>query len=290
MPKNNEPIFFKEVVLNTYPYKLPSFPPVLLPDSPIRQLHYHDVFEIGYCFTGSGECQYNNTSETFCEGDAEFFYPYQSHFSRSHINNPSQWNFSYFDVSEVFSSYNFNREPWEALVETKRGIFGIIKRNKYPHICDCIKNIILTSRSKEKNKLIKCQLLIAQLLVYITEENNKDDKNAFINPGKTLKLMPAFKYIKQKFNEQITVSHLASLCYMSVSSFRENFSKETGLSPQEYIFATRMRYATHYLENSSLTIREICKRCGFSDTANFYKRFIKNYGVSPTEYRKSLNK
>lgn len=279
--------FFKETTFNTYPYNIPSFPIVSLTDSPIRQLHYHRNFEIGYCYKGSGECKHLDGVDTFKSGDAEFFFPYQPHISKSKKNDISQWHFSYFDISVVFSDSGFNKDYWETLVESEHGLHGIIKRENHPDICDCIEKIISISRSNDKNKLIKCRLLIGQLLVAITDNNNNNHNNNKKNK-RLQKLMPALSYIKRRYHEQITIAKLADLCFMSISSFRANFSMETGMSPQEYIIHTRMQYAKHYLENTSMTIQEICQNCGFSDTANFYKQFLKRYGISPSEYRKKI--
>ena len=282
--------FFKETTFNTFPYNLPSFPIVSLNDSPIRQLHYHQNFEIGYCYKGSGECNHSDMSEKFKSGDAEFFFPYQPHISRSTKNDISQWHFSYFDVSVVFSDSAFNKEYWENLVESEQGLHGIIKREKYPHICDCIEKIISISRSNDKNKLVKCRLLIGQLLIYITDSYDNNNSNTNKKNKRLTKLMPALSYIKRHFSETITITKLANLCYMSVSSFRGNFSIETGMSPQEYIINTRIKYAKHYLENTEMSIREICQKCGFSDASNFYKQFKIRYKTSPSEYRiKSKN-
>ena len=278
--------FFKETTFNTYPYNMPSFPIVSLSDSPIRNLHYHKRFEIGYCYKGSGECETLDKIESFKTGDAEFFFPYQPHISRSKKNDISQWHFSYFDISVVFSDPGFNKDYWETLVESERGLHGIIKRENYPEICDCIEKIISISRGNDINKHIKCRLLIGQLLIYITDNNNKDNNKNNTKSRRLQKLLPALTYIKKNYAEKITITELAKLCLMSVSSFRANFSIETGMSPQEYIIYTRMQYAKNYLENTTMTIQEIQKKCGFSDSANFYKQFLKRYGVSPSEYRK----
>ena len=279
--------FYQETIFNVFPYELPAFPFVHLTNSPFRQMHYHSVFEIGYCYHGEGECACLDGIVPFKEGDAEFFFPYQPHISRSIKNDRSIWNFSYFDISEVFTDSIFNKEFWEKFVALENGISGIIRREEYPHICDCIERIITISREEKENKLIKCRMLIGNLLVNIMETSTENHKTKH-NNDRINKLIPAIAYIKQHYNEQITITKLAKLCYMSVSSFREKFSKETGVSPQEYLLSTRMRYAKYRLENSNETIGKICQKCGFSDTANFYKQFLKKYGMSPTAYRKKI--
>ena len=280
--------FYQETIFNVFPYELPAFPFVHLTNSPFRQMHYHSVFEIGYCYHGEGECAFFDGIVPFKEGDAEFFFPYQPHISRSTKSDRSIWNFSHFDISEVFSDSIFNKEFWEKFVALENGLYGIIQREKYPYICDCIEKIIRISREDTDNKLLKCRLLIGELLVHIMETRAENHEIKQKNNERINKLIPAMTYIKQHYNEPITVTKLAKICYMSVSSFREKFSDETGVSPQEYLLSTRMRYAKYHLENSNETISKICQKCGFSDTANFYKQFSKKYGMSPTSYRKKF--
>ena len=278
---------YQETLFNVFPYKLPAFPKVTLSDAKIKQLHYHKTFEIGYCYNGSGECISEIGKQKFKKGDAEFFFPSQPHLSRSNSTDKSTWDYSYFNIPDVFLGHGFELSLWENLSETPNGLYGIIKQEEHPEICNCINRILKISHSNEKNKVLKCRILIAELLVYISECNvNSLNNEITIKPNKKLsKLMPAILYIKNNYTKPITLKQLADMCSMSVSTFRENFTSVVGVSPQEYLISTRMRYAKYYLENSVKTIQDICSICGFKDTANFYKQFSKRFGVSPTTYR-----
>ena len=281
--------FFQETIFNMFPYKLPAFPKVELSNSAIHELHYHNSIEIGYCYHGVGECISENGRQTFKKGDAEFFFPFQPHLSRGKSHEKCIWDYSYFNISDVFLSNGFEITMWDNLVESQNGITGIIKYDEHPEICEYIKKIIETSHSKEKNKLLKCRLLIGELLVHVTEQGRSDiDCEIAIRYNKRLiKLSPALAHIKNHYSETVTVQQLADLCSMSISSFRENFTREMKMSPQEYLISTRMKFAKYYLLNSSKTISEICSICGFKDVANFHKHFSKRFKMSPASYRKS---
>lgn len=278
---------YQETLFNVFPYKLPAFPKVYLTDATIHQLHYHKTIEIGFCYRGSGECISEIGKQNFSKGDAVFFFPFQPHLSRSNSTDKSVWDYSYFSISDVFLGEGFEPTPWECLAENEKGIYGVIKYEKHPEICNCIEQIINTSHSNEKNKLLKCRLLIGQLLLYIVEneETNVDKEILVLHNKKFNRIMPSLTYIKENYNKPITIKQLANLCSMSISSFREYFTSAMSMSPQEYLISTRMRFAKYYLENSAKTIHDICSKCGFKDTANFYKQFSKRFGVSPSTYR-----
>lgn len=282
---------YQETLFNVFPYNLPAFPKVTLSDATIHQLHYHKTIEIGFCYRGSGECISEMGKQSFKKGDAEFFFPFQPHLSRSSSTDKSVWDFSYFSIPEVFLGKGFEPTLWENLAEGHKGIYGIIKQNKHPEICNCIEQIISISHSNEKNKLLKCRLLIGKLLLYIveSEETNVNNDILIKHNKKVNRLLPTLIYIKENYNKPIKLQELADMCSMSISTFRENFTSAIGISPQEYLISTRMRFAKYYLENTGKTIQDICSICGFNDTANFYKQFSKRFGVSPTAYRNAYS-
>lgn len=283
-------IFYQETIFNRFPYSLPAYPLVKLPSKPITNLHYHNVFEIGYCYSGSGECMSTSGKTTFKKGDATLFLPFQAHYSKSDETNQSTWHFSYFDICEVFNDAGFNASFWDEFVQNNTFLSGIINNDIYPNICGLIKQIIDVSRGNEKNKLTKCRALIILLLLTASENcKSSDDISHGIYNKRITQLLPALKYIKANYQKNITVSSLADICCMSVSSFRQNFSKEIGMSPQEFLISTRFRYAKYYLENTENTLRDICNNCGFSDMSSFYRLFIKRFNLSPNEYRKQFS-
>ena len=47
----------------------------------------------------------------------------------------------------------------------------------------------------------------------------------------------------------------------------------------------RVGLAAKLLEEEGLRIIDICYRCGFDNTSNFYLYFKERYGMSPGEYR-----
>lgn len=84
-----------------------------------------------------------------------------------------------------------------------------------------------------------------------------------------------------------TVEELARQCNWSVSQFRRNFMRHTGMLPKEYIEESKLRHSAELLLSSSLTVREIALRFGYRDPFHFSRRFKHRFGVSPESYRSS---
>lgn len=98
-------------------------------------------------------------------------------------------------------------------------------------------------------------------------------------------LARAQHYIEQHYMDNITVEKLASLGYMSKTSFNRHFKKEIGVTPIEYLIEVRIKMAKLMLKRKENQMTDIAMRCGFGSSAHFSSCFQKHVGLSPSEYR-----
>lgn len=128
-------------------------------------------------------------------------------------------------------------------------------------------------------------ILIAKLcscyLENVGDLNYRKKKNdmAFLN---------AISRIHEGYKENITVDELASIAHLSRSALVRRFHETCGMAPHKYLVKRRIEAATHFLENTDLTLAEIAENSGFYDTAHFTRVFQSETGISPSKYR-SLN-
>ncbi|WP_432650587.1 helix-turn-helix domain-containing protein [Huintestinicola sp.] len=92
-------------------------------------------------------------------------------------------------------------------------------------------------------------------------------------------------YMEQHYSENITVSKLAALGYVSSSCLNRKFKKETGITPIEYLIEIRLERAKTMLKRKNISVTEIAMKCGFGSSAHFSSCFQNRVGISPTEYR-----
>lgn len=65
------------------------------------------------------------------------------------------------------------------------------------------------------------------------------------------------------------------------------FKKVSGQSISDTITALRIESACHYLESTSLSLKEISTKCGYTNQYYFSNSFKKKLGMSPSAYREA---
>ncbi len=98
----------------------------------------------------------------------------------------------------------------------------------------------------------------------------------------------ARKYIKDHFDKDISLDDVSRVVNISPYYFSKVFKEECGLNFIEYLTNIRIDNAKKLLENSNLSIKEICVSCGYTDPNYFSRSFKKNVGVTPTEYKEKF--
>lgn len=92
--------------------------------------------------------------------------------------------------------------------------------------------------------------------------------------------------IETNYNQDLDISGIAAIHYISVQHLIRKFKKITGFTPYAYLKKYRLLKAAELLEYSSLSVKEICAQTGFKDISNFIHQFRTEQGISPGNYRK----
>lgn len=98
-----------------------------------------------------------------------------------------------------------------------------------------------------------------------------------------------FYYIEENLPKKLTLKSLADEVYLSESHLSLLFRKHLHMSPMEYVQRKRMQKAQDLLLTSNLPLKEIAPLIGFDDQSQLSRAFKREFGMSPTEYRKKGN-
>ncbi len=100
----------------------------------------------------------------------------------------------------------------------------------------------------------------------------------------------AAAYIDDHLGEHIEAEDVAAHCFVTRRHLGAIFRDRMGMSILSYTEMKRMEKAKKLLARPGMQIKEILHRCGFRSAAYFSNQFRKNFGVTPTEYRKKILK
>ncbi len=130
-----------------------------------------------------------------------------------------------------------------------------------------------------------CASQIIRHLLGLLFFNNKAFSPAAVSIA-ARKLEPVVRYMRKHLDQSLTVGQMARQAGLSAPHFSRLFRQEVGFSPMEYFIHLKIQRACRLLTLTSLRVKEIGSRLGYSDQYYFSRIFHKIMGISPAAYRR----
>ena len=197
----------------------------------------------------------------------------------------------YYKPDEVTTTYFFSPETEVYWIHFYGKTFTKIINNLFPNdtnvvdigvnkkIIDLFNRMISYMKFHYNNYDVFCSGLLMQILGIaqdlLSSENLSTSKN----------IQKSINYIEENYTSTITIKKLAEIASLSESFFFKSFKKNVNMSPYAYQLTLRLNAAVEYLENTTLSIKEISDKIGYDDPFTFSRSFKLKYGVSPKNYR-----
>jgi transcriptional regulator GlxA family with amidase domain len=83
----------------------------------------------------------------------------------------------------------------------------------------------------------------------------------------------------------LSIQALSAVASMSARNFVRRFRQDTGRTPSEYVLGMRTEVASTLLTETSLSEKDVARRCGFGSLSTMRRAFASRLGVSPRRYR-----
>lgn len=257
--------------------------------------HSHSFFTVLYVLKGSCGHKVGNLDLPLNEGDIFFLPPYVKQtievFDDSIILNLHIRKDTFSDVFFNTLRYdNILSDFFMSCLYSKKPVRGMLF-----HTAEDleIQNLFL-ELYKEKNidDLYSWWLLnnmVAQLFAKILRGYAKEVQ--FINSAagstknKTLQIL---SYIHDHYRS-ITLQELADHFHYSVPHCSKLIREETETGFTAFVRQIKMQHAADLLKSTRYTIAEITDMVGYENQETLIRVFKKTYGMTPSEYRKSVN-
>jgi AraC-like DNA-binding protein len=134
---------------------------------------------------------------------------------------------------------------------------------------------------KDYGSDISAQGIFLQLMVRLnrlarSQERQEEEQLSPLVQG-------AMQYIGENLSSPLSLEEIAGKLFISKYHLSHAFSREVGVSVYRYIMLRRLMLARQQLSDGETAV-QVCRSCGFSDYASFYRAFKSEYGISPREY------
>ena len=227
------------------------------------------------CVKGKGSYSTPDSQGQINANEALLIPHHLVHQYQAHEKDP--WSIFYLHFSGTEAKHYSN------LLSSSRSHFSIS-----PMILPLVKNIFLEGCHAFKEGFTTFHLIYAsQLLRHLL--SLLFYRNPAFNPKSLSPKQPQFNslilYMKMHLNKSLTLAHLAQRASLSQAHFSALFFQQTGFSPIAYHIRLRIQNACLYLNNQTLSIKEVANHCGYEDPYYFSRIFHQIMGLSPREYR-----
>ena len=101
-------------------------------------------------------------------------------------------------------------------------------------------------------------------------------------------VMAALTEIEQNYRDA-SLNDVAKRCNVSAAYVSSTVKAVTGRTFKEHLMEKRLSKAAGLLKTTKISINNVINMVGYENTSYFYRMFGLKYGVSPKEYRDSLN-
>ncbi len=129
------------------------------------------------------------------------------------------------------------------------------------------------------------ELKIKELILLLVQSKNIKTIQELVVDLYSTKTIEFKEIIKLHLFSNLNTEELASLCNMSLSSFKREFKKEFNDTPNSFINNKKLEKAKELLSITDIPISEIAYEIGFNDPLYFTRFFKKSTSVSPTRFR-----
>ena len=278
-------------------YDLPVDLPVLLltgeqwrlSDVPSSRLHFHNCLEIGFCHSDSGYLRFEDEIVPFRAGDIFLIPRHVPHTTCSSQGCRSLWSYMFMDLDALARTALDAPKSTSAASAQWPGRYLKFSASsqsiRIPFLAHCMLEEAQRGTTDSALMLrIYAIALNAELSRHLSASVQPVSK-----PSKLFPLKPALEYILDHYMEPCDTETLASMCHLSQTHFRRLFLSCMDATPLQFVISTRIYQACILLANTNDPVLSIAQAVGMPSASSFNRNFQQVVGMSPRQYRASLD-
>lgn len=251
--------------------------------------HWHEELELGYIEEGASKIITVGAEYIVRQGDGFFINSNVMDMKKSAALGERVLEINHIFHPVFLSGHfrsRFEKKYLTPLINNHEIEVYIIRRGQ--QISDKILTNLYRLKELQSHENVEFQtrnILSETWLLLLEDIRLNYKRNTPLKFEQTDRIRNMLSFIHNHYQDKITVAQIADAIGISEREAMRSFRKSLNQSPIEYLISYRLNEAKKLLQNSALTITEICYQCGFSDSSYFGKAFRKAYGLTPREYR-----
>lgn len=249
--------------------------------------HKHDGYEIYLLLSGEVNIYIQHSCYQIKRGTLCFFNPDQLHlakclennlYERLTINVKPQ-------ITDRLSTENTDLLRCFHQLPSGEHPLGLLTEQQICEYLDLFQKLKASANLKDYGCDVQAYACLAQILLLANQSvQNHVQPSQNVMPELISRIM---QYVEEHLSSSLTLDIFAQHFFMNGKYLSRRFREEMGITLQEYIISKRIVYAKHLLcQNYSVT--DTCFQAGFGSYSNFIRTFSSQVGISPGQYRKSV--
>lgn len=256
--------------------------------------HYHPEYELCLVNRSTGKRMVGDHIGNFDEGDLVFMGPELPHVW---VNDPAyiqreaeeEADAAVVQFSEDFLGNNIltlpEMEPLKKILDlSKRGL--VIQGKTKRQLGQLINGMTEQSGLGRISSLFAMFDILAHSVDYTPLAS--PNYMGHIKSSHSDRFSKITDYILRNFHQEITLNEVASEANMATTTFCNFFKERYRMTFVEYLNTIRIGHVCKLLAGSDENVVTIAYRSGFNNLANFNRQFKRLKGMSPSDYRKTL--
>lgn len=157
-------------------------------------------------------------------------------------------------------------------------------------IFSLIRNIACAQTAQTNRSYFEQCADLMTLIHKLSERVRSQDPADIVSPGNRRHCIRAKAYISQNISRRLTVGDVANAIGVSKNYLTNVFSSSEGVPLMEYINRSKLSYMMVLIRRYGYTLSQAGKHVGFSDVNYISRIFKRYYGMTVTEYKRSLER